>query len=202
MLPMQFGLPLRLSGRTAVLLIMACVLPTWVAGETARTSARLAEDGRSFTISAPGLTAFRAGFATTVEMDGVSRTIDSAAGTVVETKTLAAVPSAYGSATVTTAVIRFEAERLDLLFRLGRVAETPQVVLVQAGIRNFGERPVRLVELVPLMMDEAPPTGSAAGAARFLQVAGKPEDWLLTGLHAKTSALFGSRRHAKRGVDP
>ena len=26
---------------------------------------------------------------------------------------------------------------------------------------------------------------------RFLQVAGKPEDWLLTGLHAKTSALVG-----------
>jgi len=158
--------------------------------ESPDPNARLAADGRSYTISATALTALRAGFAATVEMDGVSRTLDSTAGAVVETKSEAAVPSAYGSSTVTTAVIRFEAERIDLLFRMGRVAETPQVVLVQAAIRNFGERPVRLVELVPLMMDEVPATGSAAGAGRFLQVSGKPEDWLLTGLHAKTSALF------------
>ena len=189
---------LRLSVQAVVLLIVACVLPAWVAGETARTGARFAVDGRSYTISAPGLTTFRAGYSTTVEMDGVCRTLDSTAGRVVETKTEAAVPGAYGSATVTTAVIRFEAERLDVLFRLGTVAGTPQVVLVQAGIRNFGERPVRLAELVPLMMDGAPPTGGAAGAARFLQVAGKPGDWLLTGLHAKTSVqlVFGDMQTA------
>ncbi len=147
---------------------------------------RVAADGRSFTISAPGLTVLRAGFAAKVEINGGRRSLDSTSGKVVEAKT-ATVSSAYGSTRVTTSVIRFEAERLDLLFRLGQVAGMPQVVLVQAGIHNFGQRPVRLAELLPLMMRDAPPSGNVSEAAHFLQVTGKPEEWLLTGLHAKTS---------------
>ncbi len=128
----------------------------------------------------------RAGFAANVEINGGGRSLNSTSGKVVETKT-ATESGAYGSTMVTTSVIRFEEERLELLFRLGTVADTPQVVLVQAGIRNFGEQSVRLAELVPLVMNDAPLTGIAAGAGRFLQVDGKPEDWFLTGLHAKTS---------------
>ena len=192
---MTIRLHSRITTWVAVILAVAWLGHTTAA---AQPGARISADGRSYTISAPGLTTFRAGYSTTVELDGVFRTLDSTAGRVVETKTEAAVPGTYGSATVTTAVVRFEAERLDVLFRLGTVAGTPQVVLVQAGIRNFGERPVRLAELVPLMMDGAPPTGGAAGAARFLQAAGKPGDWLLTGLHAKTSVqlVFGDMQTA------
>jgi len=174
--------------------VLAVLVMALAGGNQARasvgTEARVSADGRSFTISAPGLIAFRAGFSATVEINGMNRTLDSAAGEVVETKTEAAVSTAYGSTSLTTSVVRFEEERLDVLFRMGTLAGTPQVVLVQAGIRNFGGQAVRLRELVPVMMDHAAVEGRAAGDARFFQAAGKPGDWLLTGLNSKTSSLF------------
>lgn len=185
---MTFRLLPRLAALVALVMAMAWGSQAHAAAES--LDARVSADGRSFTIAAPGLTAFRAGFAAKVGMSGVFRTLDSTAGRVVEAKTEAAVPSGYGPITVRTSVIRFETERLDVLFRLGTVAGTPQVVLVQAGIRNFGEHPVTLAELVPLMMNDAPGPGDAAGAGCFLQAAGQPGDWLLTGLHAKTAAAF------------
>lgn len=185
---MQSGCRFPRTALAGVVLWMTALHPSLARAEPLAQT-RIEDGGRSFAISAPGLTVFRAGFAANVELDGVIRKLDSTAGKVVETKT-ATESGAYGSTMVTTSVIRFEEERLELLFRLGTVADTPHVVLVQAGIRNFGEQPVRLAELVPMMMDHAPVIGKAVGEARLLQTTGKPEDWLLTGLNAKTSALL------------
>ncbi len=179
--------------------IQACALGLLIAvgGQAfaGTVAARVEDGGRSLIIEAPGLAAFRSGFAATVEIDGVRHRLDSSAGTVVGTTAHTAKESALGPVSGTTSAIRFEKEQIELLFRLDRVMDAPQVVLIQAGIRNLGNRPVRLFDLAMLTMDN-PPESVAAGAPRFLQVAGRPGEWLLTGLHAMTPVRlnFGEMR--------
>ena len=148
--------------------------------------ARMADDGRSFTIAAEGFSTFRSGFAATIERNGVRQTLDSRVGHVVEVKSAQNTAGAYGPMRTTDVVIRFDAEELDLLFQLATVKDAPQVILVQAGIRNFGKQALQLVDLVPMMMTDAS-SPNQDPEARFLQVAGRSEEWMLTGLHGKTS---------------
>lgn len=147
--------------------------------------AQMADDGRSFTIAAAGFSTLRSGFAAVIERNGKRQTLDSSDGHVVEVKSVQNTAGAYGPMRTTDVVIRFDAEELDLLFQLATVKDTPQVILVQAGIRNFGKHAIQLVDLVPLMMTDAS-LPSNDGEARFLQVEGRTQEWMLTGLHGKT----------------
>jgi hypothetical protein len=150
-------------------------------------SAEVAADGRSFSIVAPGFTTFRAGFAAKVEIDGQFRIFDSRQGMVLEKVKQTSVPSPYGSMTLQTVVVRFEEEQIDLLFQLGIPENTPQVIMLQAGVRNQGRHAIRLAELIPLMMDAA--TTIKDDSAHRLKVSGKQGSWLLSGLHAMTPSL-------------
>jgi len=139
---------------------------------TGAVGAVLDADGRAFTITAPGLSEFRAGFSATVEVDGQSRVLSSASGMLVGDRESATEATPYGEAAITMVVMRFEKEGLDLLLRLGRVPGVSGVLL-QAGLRNRGTASVKLVALTALAMDEI----------GGLKPKGQPENWLVTGWH-------------------
>ena len=162
--------------KTPAFLTLAFLIAGWlgdVAADGVAVSAALAADGRGFTIAAPGLIGFRAGFSATVEVDGQPLVLSSAAGTVVSRGESAPEATPYGAAAVTGAVIHFEKEQLDLLLRLGQVPGMPGVLL-QAGLCNTGTAPVKLATLAALAMDDA------AG----LKPEGAPASWLVTGWQA------------------
>lgn len=147
--------------------------------------ARMAEDGRSFTIAAKGFSAFRSGFAATIEKNGKRQTLDSSTGRVVKMKSSRNVVGPYGPMRTIDVVIRFDTEKLDLLFQLATVQNAPQVILLQAGIRNDSVQAIQIVDLVPMMMTDTP-LPSEHAEERFLQVSSRSEEWMLTGLHGKT----------------
>jgi signal transduction histidine kinase len=138
--------------------------------------AELAEDGRSFTLSVPGLGGFRAGFLATVECGGRTQVLDSAAGRLAGPPQGGSLPTPFGAAETTDAVLRFEREGMDLLFRLGRLPGG-KAFFARAGVRNGGTNAVRLVSLTPVASTMLP-----AGAAG---------EWLLTGLNPATPAVSG-----------
>jgi len=127
----------------------------------------LAADGRTVSVSAPGLPAWRGCYAATTAADGGQWqqlfSTNGAAGPV--TQVTEATP--YGPADLAAVTVRFEQPQLELLFRFGRTPGRPGV-LAQAGLRNSGRGPVRLLALTPLLL---------AG-----QVAGPPAEWLITAL--------------------
>lgn len=143
--------------------------------------ASLDPDGRVLAISVPGLISIRGAFAATVEIGGAIHGLSSEGGAAQISSEALKVPTPYGEAAFRSVVVRHEEERIDLHFRFGRVAGVPGVVL-QSGIRNAGDVPVRLIGLTPLVMDGASNTGRTGRAANRLKTAGLPKDWLITGL--------------------
>ena len=83
----------------------------WTAGAAspaaAVVNASLDANGRTFTVTAPGVLALRAGFSATVVMDGQRQELSSAAGTVVTPPVPATEATPYGQAEVTETAIRF-----------------------------------------------------------------------------------------------
>lgn len=140
-------------------------------------------DGRTLTVTVPGMESFRGGFAASARMDGKDRELSSAAGTVISPAAHSTETTPYGQAEVTTTTIRFEHEQADLLLRLGQVPGVP-AILLQAGIRNAGQMPLKLDTLTPVAMEDAGPAGWVGRAGCGLQPAGKPEDWLITSWQA------------------
>jgi signal transduction histidine kinase len=119
----------------------------------------MADDGRSFRVTAPGLTDFQAGWSAAIERDGQQMVLSSSEGRV--------SPGA-----VTTN--HFPEAGIDLLFRL-ESAPGNVGVLAQAGIRNTGQGPVNLVALTPV-------------AAEF-RTPDNPAEWLVTGVHPLTPVM-------------
>ena len=130
-----------------------------VAMDAAPVQAQIAEDGRSFRVTATGLTNFQAGWSATIERGGQQQVLSSSEGQV-------------SPGTVKT--IQFSQAGIELLFRL-EPAPGLVGVLAQAGIRNTGREPVNLVSVTPV-------------AAEF-GVLGHPAEWLVTGLCPQTPVL-------------
>ena len=148
--------------------------------------ARLADDGRSVIFSAPGIEYFQGGFAATVMIgSGTNRILSSESGSLMGGVSASTEKTPYGMAFVQCATFHFEKEQVDLLFRMDKMLDSP-VVMLQAGIRNAGNRPVKLVEAAPLAMETAP---SKDIPFRSLLVSGQPGKWLLTGLHLWTPVV-------------
>jgi signal transduction histidine kinase len=161
-----------------------------VMGQTdGAVNARLEDNGRTVNLTAQGMTVFRGGFSAAVMMEGDTHEISSDSGTVVgaQSDSLEEIP--YGTASVSFSTVRFEKEHLDLLFRLDKMRGR-SCVLLRAGIRNYGNRPVNLVRVSPLAMDETIPAGLATThSPRLLQVSGNPAEWLITGFFRNTPVL-------------
>ena len=124
-------------------------------------------EGRTFTLTAPGLTGFQGGFSATVQVGGQNRVLSSATGVAVGPAVRVSEQTPYGLAEVRAQTIHFEQQRIDLLYRLGRVPGVAGV-LAQAGIRNVGNEPVNLLAVTPVAMEG--------------RLAGNPSDWLVTSL--------------------
>lgn len=148
----------------------------------------LEDGGRTIVLTAPGLSGFRGSFSATVVIGDVTQVLNSASGTLAGTNAFTDADTSYGPADVRFSTIRFEQERLDLLVRLESVHGV-SVVTLRAGIKNFGERPVNLVGVASLSMDETVSAGRTDRAAGSLQLSGRPADWLVTGLNANTQVV-------------
>jgi signal transduction histidine kinase len=142
----------------------ACATPDSAA---AAVSATLAADGRSFSVTAPGMSGFRGGFAARIQVGDLKQELASADGTAVGPVQNLTEATPHGEAGVSAMTLRFERAQVDLLFRLGRVPGVPGV-LAQAGIRNASPRPIRLLTVTPV--------------AAAVQVTGSLGDWLLTSM--------------------
>ena len=134
----------------------------------------LAADQRSFTVEAPGLAEFRAGFAATIQRGGQTQTLSAAGGAPAGAANSVSEETPYGTAEVTASTFHFGTEHIDLLFRLGRVPGVAGV-LAQAGVRNTGREPVNLFSVTPL-------------GAEF-RVSGNSADWLVTRLDTSVDKL-------------
>jgi len=160
-----------INGRIAVLWLAGLLAMAWplVAAQrdTVAVSATLAADGKTITITAPGLTGLQGGFAASIKVGDEWRELSSADGVVAAPAQHLTEMTPHGVAGITSTTLWFEKEQVELILRLGSVPGAPGV-LAQAGIRNSGQQPVHLVALTPLAM--------------LGRVTGKPADWLVTTL--------------------
>ena len=161
----------HLGGCLATLLFTMGRLAVAMPEGQGAVKAFLDASGRTFTLAAPGLKDFRGGFSATVVSGGQTQKLASTACTLAAPAVQAREDTPFGRAEVTATAVHFEKERLDLLFRLGRVPGVPGVV-AQAGIRNAGKAPVNLVAVTPVAMEG--------------RVAGNSSDWLVTSLVASS----------------
>lgn len=151
-----------------LILTMGCGLIAFAeSGGPDAIDASMNADGSRFTVTAPDALAFLADFSATIQIDGKSRVLSSLAGITVSRTNSYQESTPFGPAEITETSFFFENEKIDLLFRLGRVKGVPGV-MAQAGIRNIGEDQVILLSITP---------ASLAG-----QLAGNPSEWLITSL--------------------
>ena len=99
----------------------------------------------------------------------------SDSGVVMETNVQEDAVTPYGNAVARFSTIRFKEPAVELLFRLDTIAGLP-VVMLRAGIRNVGAKPLILMAVTPLAMDEMQQGGACgtdhARIGRFLGLAG------------------------------
>ncbi len=143
-------------------------------------------DGRSFSFNVPGIMGFRGSFSATIVSSGQNRELLSTMGQIAlpagQTQELRSVEgmlvsppehskedTPLGHASVTEVTLRFEPEQMDVLFRFSQVAGVPGFQ-AQAGVRNRGAAPVRLLSVTPVALEG--------------QVSGRPTAWLVTALNA------------------
>jgi signal transduction histidine kinase len=146
------------------------------------------EEGRVVVFKAPGLAAFRGGFGATVVCDGLTNALSSDSGAVVEARSGLSEQTTYGPAMVSRSTIRFEQAGVELLFRLETIAGAP-AVLLQAGLRTLGDRPVRLLTVSPLAMSGPERAGHTGRAGDGFRVEGRQADWVVTGLNNATPVV-------------
>lgn len=157
----------------------------WIRGagaEDRRATVALDADGRGFKFSVPRVMDFRGSFSATIVYGQQPRellsTLGQGAWPVGQTQELRSVAGRLvtpvgrfheetpcGRATVTEATLCFEKEHLVLLFRFSHVPGVPGFQ-AQAGLRNAGPAPVRLISLTPVALEG--------------RVEGNPAEWLVT----------------------
>ena len=163
-----------ISGLLALALLAMCAPARAKPDEAATVSATLAADGRSFSLTAPGLSGLPGGFAACIQVDGERRELVSADGTAAGPAQNLTETTPYGEAGLAATTLRFDMAQVDLLFRLGRVPGVPGV-LAQAGIRNRGTQAVDLLSVTPLDLT--------------LTAGGLPAAWRVTGFCSPMSAV-------------
>ena len=139
-------------------------------------SFEMRDEGRSFLIKAPGLEMGEMRFGASIHLDGSYRYLHSCQGQPMGTEILADQPGPYGKTQATVSTVRFEDLGIDLLLKIERIEGTP-CLLLNAGIRNRGDRSVSLIHL--RMLDLAKNNTLTNGASWAGQ--GSLQDWILTG---------------------
>lgn len=127
----------------------------------------LRPDGKGFSFTAPGMTAFKGSFGAIIVSNGQTQKLFSANGVLAAPPQTVSEITPWGVAAKKSVTLRFARQPVELLFRLGHVQGVPGL-LAQAGIRNAGKTPLRLVSLQPVKLDGG--------------VLGSPTEWLVTAM--------------------
>ena len=135
---------------------------------SAAVQGKIAADGRSFSLTAPGLSGFRGGFSASIGIGSKTLLLSSDDGVAAEAVQHLTEATPYGRAEVDATRLVFEAEQVELLFRFGQVPGVAGV-LVQVGIRNTGLGALEFHSTVPAAL-----SGRLDGALT---------DWLVSTLH-------------------
>ncbi|MCB1130987.1 MAG: NPCBM/NEW2 domain-containing protein, partial [Verrucomicrobiae bacterium] len=132
---------------TALGAIWLGLAPGMVRGAEPEVS--LAEDGASFTIRAAGVLEMTAGYGAEIERDG--RRVELHSGLAVAGAKMAEATeeTPFGQAAIREVTV--PGDNCELLFRLGRIPGLPGAAL-QTGVRNTGDRPLRLVRTMAMEM--------------------------------------------------
>ncbi|MBN8459355.1 MAG: hypothetical protein J0M04_16120 [Verrucomicrobia bacterium] len=126
-------------------------------------------DGRTLALEAEGIADWRCGYAAKVLAGGQEIELPSSAGELVSNTVTAEMETTpVGPISITESTIRFPEHGVHLVHRSGRVPGTP-LVLMQSGITNRGQQPLRLISVTPLRME--------------FSVVGKPSEWWITALN-------------------
>ena len=153
------------------LLALAWLATAWLsvvaAAETVAVSATLAGNSRTFTVSAPGISACQGSFAATIIVGGQKREISSVGGTGTGPVQNLTENTPFGAAEVSGTTFHFKQEQVDMMFRLGRLPGVAGV-MAQVGIRNVGKEPVNFISATPMALE--------------FGVSGAPGEWLVTAL--------------------
>ena len=131
-------------------------------------SAALAADGRTFNLTASGLSGFQGGFSASLRIDGQKQVLASDGGVALGAPEQFSEATPYGRAQVSAMALHFDQEQVDMLFRFGRVPGVPGM-LAQVGIRNTSPRPVGILSMRPVVVSG--------------QLTGPAENWLVSNLH-------------------
>jgi outer membrane lipoprotein-sorting protein len=89
---------------------LACAAPE----AASPVSAKLAADGRSFTVTTPGLRGCQGGFSARIKIGDQKHVLSSAGGTAVGPVVHLTEATPYGQAEVSAMTLRFEKEQVDL----------------------------------------------------------------------------------------
>jgi len=191
-------------------LFLATLLTVFrAAGSGAEVGFEMRAEGRSFWIQAPGLEMGEMHFGAEIEIDGQRHFLDSREGKPVGAEAFADRTVPYGKTQAEISTVRFEELGIDLMLRIDRFEETP-CLLINAGIRNLGDRSVTLIQL---RMIDRPKNNNALAGTPWTGV-GSLQDWILTaqdsGVLTKTFAElekpiavreeFGAYRREGAGV--
>ncbi|MEI6646363.1 MAG: ATP-binding protein [bacterium] len=186
----------RVTGCSALILAWPFAQAFGQESQAGVVDVRLNADGRTFNLSAPGLTTFCGGFAAEVWIGGEPKLLSSRFGTRVSSNTQEWQANPYGAADETLSTFRFEKEQIDLCLSLEKMVGEP-VLLLRVGVRNYGSLPVHLWSINPLEMDASISTNTTARPTRELHVSGNPEEWFITTLNANTQ-VFTSLHDVKK----
>lgn len=132
-------------------------------------SAAFISGGRSLSMESSGFSEWRSGYSARVIVGTEELELNSTAGNLVSSTAAAETEmTPQGAALVTSRTIDFPKQNISLLFRLGKFPGSP-VIVMQAGIVNRGQQPVRLVSVTPMRME--------------FVVKGEPGEWWITALN-------------------
>ncbi len=167
-----------------LLILFACWVPGVSLGIASvdGVSVEAGDDGRTFSISAPGVRIQDAQVAVQLENDQGMPVFSSAQGRVHESHSMTRQVTPHGLADVLATTIRFD--EFDLLLRVERLEAAP-VVLLNAGIHNRGARPLKVPYLYPLV---ARSEDAHSSGAKFI-LEGGVGDWILTGFAGKLESI-------------
>ncbi|MEI6178704.1 MAG: hypothetical protein WCS43_17565, partial [Verrucomicrobiota bacterium] len=106
-------------GRIPVLWLAGLLVSAWpsdaAARDTAAAGGTLAADGRTFTVTAPGLQSLQGGFAASIKVGDQLRELSSADGVAAGPAEHLTETTPHGVAGITATTIRFEKEQVELM---------------------------------------------------------------------------------------
>jgi hypothetical protein len=127
---------------------------------------------RQFTISGPGVTEIKGGFAAIIGIDGKSILLSSREGQPVGNPEKSKENTPYGETEVTSSSVNFPKEGVTLGLKIGMIPKEG-IVLLQPFLKNVGDRRITLISLKNVDM---------SAPEQHLSLTGSNDQWIVTPL--------------------